>query len=240
MTAKNDSVARFEFVLCQENGHLSKEDVPKLGALPACVHAICRAFGGDVAEPVLQDSTLSLSVHGGGQLFRQPLHLLPDMLEKTAEELRCNARLAKPKPHAVAVTSGICALLLRHFSAAHANTGLKLWLWIGNQRHALPLLKSSDFTEPVDPKASRKNGTFLVTGLFRDNTDGHQLILTKDKLYVRLDPGDPNWTWKRISKLLESPAWLEGTIIRSAKDEDWAVSPDCRITQQTTQEFTAA
>jgi len=237
MTQRTDcSQACFEITLAcssQDDAKripLDKKDVAKFGGVPTCLKPLFKAIREQTPNPVLDGATVCVSfVEIGPKACSAPQLL--DMLERTAAEVQKNASSLSPRKHST-LHGRAYVPLLRAIAQEHEKSGLQVFLRFGGERHLLPVLKTTDFTEGSSPEDCKKCASFKIIGLVRDDKKGHQLILTQDSLFVRLPPNDSQWAWASIRDVLDEESYLEGLIARAEAGAEWMPGPEAKIVRQ--------
>ena len=157
---------------------------------------------------------------------------LVDDLRNTATELQANANRETPLPHSKAVKRPVLVRILESSSTAHHVDNLTARAEINDERHALPILDPGDFVQPEIRGELQRTGTFLVTGLRRNDTKGNGLYITENELPVCMPSGVSCWTWQKIRRVLDCETFLVGTITRESKSHPWMPASDARLESQ--------
>jgi len=211
---------------------LDEEDLKKFRTAPLLVSALKNALGGRLGQPKLIGASIEIEVVPDTSEIPYSMESFVEDLKVTAAELKRNANLENPLAHGVAVTKPILTKVLRALEAGCNDFGTEVLLQIGDKFCALPVVSSSDFTEPDKNENTRKPDTFLIVGLRRDDSNGHCLIVTNNDLFVRLPRDDPYWAWANICEVLEKKTWLEGSLYRESKGHAWKPGESAKLVEQ--------
>lgn len=211
---------------------MSEDDLKKFRGVYPLFKAIAAALGKRLGPPLLCGSEVRLEVRPDEKDLSYNLAELVDDLHNTAKELQANANRETPLPHCKAVKRPVLVRILESSSTAHHANNLTVCAEIDDARHALPILDPGDFVEPEIRGELQRTGTFLVTGLRRNETKGIGLYVTENELPVCMPSDVPCWTWERIRRVLDCETFLVGTITRESKSHPWMPASDARLESQ--------
>lgn len=238
MKTRNNGAEKFVIQLVGEEHKntspivLDEEDLKKFRTAPLLISALKNALGGRLGPPTLIGASIEIEVLPDTSEMHYSMESFVEDLQVTAAELKRNANLENPLPHAIAITKPILTKVLRALEAGYNDFGTEVLLQIGEKFCALPVVSSSDFTEPDKNENKRKPDTFVIVGLRRDDLNGHCLIVTNNDLFVRLPRDEPSWSWANICKVLEHTSWLEGSLYRESKGHTWRLGEDAKLVMQ--------
>lgn len=206
------------------------ENLKRFGGVYPLYKAFRQAFGDRLAMPMMEIGMLRMHVRAEEREgLEYGLMALLDDLESTAVQLRRNADLDKPLPFATAVRRPTLVAVLQAASRAYHGFGLGAYIETPQGKQQMPVLDPADFTQPEPDGELRKTGTFMITGLRRDDVHGHKLIVTENNVFVDLPKDRSCWAWGKIHDALESSTYLVGSLVRESKAHPWTPDPSARL-----------
>lgn len=211
---------------------LTEVDLKKLRGVYPIYKAIAAALGSRLGPPLLCGSNVRLEVRPDAKDLSYNLPELVVDLHNTAAQLHANANRDTPLPHGKAVKRPVLVRILEASSKAHHAFGLTARAEIHDEHHALPILDPGDFVEPEVDGELRKTGSFLVTGLRRNDHKGDGLFVTENELPISLPTDMAHWRWQSIRDALDHKTHLVGTIVRESKSHAWMPAEGARLQVQ--------
>ncbi|RDI98926.1 hypothetical protein DVT68_10545 [Dyella solisilvae] len=217
---------------CENSGRipLTEVDINKFGGVRPVYRALRKALGARFSALVLDGAEVRMQVrpneHDG-----TPYDLTTFAVdtEATAIEVQANGDLARPLPIAQVVKRLDLVAVIQAVSRARHVFGLDVFAVCAGEARKLPVLPPAAFTQPDPDSELRKEGSFAIKGLVRDDQRGHQLLVTDGEHRVQLPRDDPRWTWAEIGHILDRQAMLVGALVRGSKAQLWTVDDATRL-----------
>lgn len=216
-------------VVLSDQIEMSENDLKKFRGVHPLYKAFAATFGSRLGPPVLCGSEVRLEVRPDEKDLG---YNTPDFmvdLGNTAKELQANANRDSPLPYSKAVKRPTLVRILEANSAANHAHNLKARAEINGVHYPIPILDPGDFVGPETHGELRRTGTFLVTGLRRNDSKGNGLYITENELPVCMPSDVSCWTWQKIRRVLDCETFLVGTITRESKSHPWMPSGDARL-----------
>ena len=211
---------------------MTEDDLKKMRGVYPIYKAIAAALGNRLGPPLLCGSDVRLEVCPDQKDLSYNLAELVVDLHNTAAKLHANANRDTPLPHGKIVKRPVLVRILEAGSKAHHAFGLTARAEINDKHNALPILDPGDFVEPEVDGELRKTGSFLVTGLRRNDHKGDGLFITENELPVSLPADSCHWRWQSIRDALDHKTHLVGTIVRESKSHPWMPAEGARLQVQ--------
>lgn len=211
---------------------LSADDLKRFSGVEPFCAALHRQFGDRLSVPELSGAAIRLVIlPDAHSLIAYDVESFVADIEETAKELRQNSELAEPLPFVQAVKRPDLVPVLKALSDAHRKFELDIVAVSASGSHTLPVLSPACFTQPDSEsgKSNRMSGSFPVNGLVRDDKNGHQLLLRKSELRLKLPGNDPKWAWLAIHEVLERTTYLVGTLVRETAAHPWTLEDGARL-----------